>query len=151
MKTQSIAQSLLRLPFFTDMSREHLEFVSGCATHVRMKGGQLVLTQGRKCDRFYLIRSGAVALELHAANRTLEIMTVGENDIIGWSWMVPPYTYHYDGRAINDVSLVGFDADCVRQKCDADPVFGYDMYKRFSSLIADRLMATRMQLLDVYQ
>ena len=151
MKTQSIAGSLLGLPFFADMSREHLDFISGCASHVRFRGGDLVLTQGRKSDRFYLIRSGEISLELHAANRTLEITTVGEGEMVGWSWLVPPYTWHYDGRAINDVCLFAFNADCVRNKCDADPVFGYDMFKRFSSLIVDRLMATRIQLLDIYQ
>ncbi len=151
MKTQSITHSLRRLPFFDDMSPDHLDFISGCASHVRFRGGELVLTQGRKSDRFYLIRSGEISLELHAANRTLEITTVGEGEMVGWSWLVPPYTWHYDGRAINDLALIAFDARCVREKCDADPVFGYDMFKRFTSLIVDRLMATRIQLLDVYQ
>lgn len=151
MKIHSIAESLARLPFFDDMSREHLDFISGCASNVRFRGGEMILSQGRPADRFYLIRSGEVSLELHAGNRTLEIVTVGEGEMLGWSWIVPPYTWHYSVRAINSVAAIAFKADCVREKCDADPVFGYDMFRRFTRLIVERLMATRIQLLDVYQ
>ena len=151
MKIKSITQTLSALPFFDGMSREHLAFISGCASNVRVLEGEFILKQDHPANRFYLIRSGEISLELQEANRTLQIATVGPDDMIGWSWLIPPYTWHYDGRALTDVSLVGFDAECVRRKCDSDPHFGYDMFKRFTGLMADRLMSTRIQLLDVYR
>lgn len=151
MKIRTIAHRLAELPFFEDMSTAYLEFISGCASHVRFREGELVLKQGRAADRFYLIRSGRISLELQGAGHALKIMTVGDGDMLGWSWLVPPYTWHYDGRALTDVALIGFDATCVRRKCDDDPAFGYEMFRRFTQLIVDRLMATRIQLVDVYQ
>ena len=151
MKIQTITETLSALPFFDGMSREHLEFIAGCASNVRIPEREFVLRQSYPANRFYLIRSGEISLELQEANRTLQIATVGPGDMIGWSWLIPPYTWHYDGRALTDAALVGFDAECVRRKCDSDPRFGYDMFKRFTGLMADRLMSTRIQLLDVYR
>ena len=100
---------------------------------------------------FYLIRHGRVALEVArpaAARCTFE--TLGEGDIVGLSWLLPPYRWGYDARAIELVRAIALDAKCLRGKCEADHDLGYELMKRFVPVLVQRLQATRLQLLDVY-
>ena len=150
MKQRTITELLAELSFFEDMPRKHLEFISGCAANAHVKEGDFIFLIGKPADHFYVIREGLVALEMEAANKIVTIQTVGSGTIVGWSWLVPPHTWHYDARAVTPVSAIRFDAACVRDKCERDPAFGYEVFKRFSRLIVERLLATRMQLTDMY-
>jgi CRP/FNR family cyclic AMP-dependent transcriptional regulator len=78
------------------------------------------------------------------------LQTLGEGDLLGWSWLFPPYIWQFDARAQEDVRATAFDGACLRTKCDADPALGYDLMKRLARLVSSRLEATRRQLLDVY-
>jgi len=151
MKIHTIPGILGEVPFFKDLKPEYREFLAGCARNVHFKPGEFLLLAGKDTTHFYLIREGHVALEMEAGNKVFSIQTIGEGQILGWSWLVPPYTWHYDARAVEPVSAISFDAKCVREKCEKDPVFGYELLKRFSRLIAERLMATRIQMADLYQ
>jgi CRP-like cAMP-binding protein len=150
MKIHDMTKSLAALPFFKEMPADYLEFISGCATHVRFNEGEFVTLQGRDADHFFAIRDGLVALEIEAANKTFTVQTVQDGGLVGWSWLIPPYRWHFDARAITPVSAVRFDAVCVREKCENDREFGYEVLKRFSRLIIQRLMVTRMLLVDMY-
>jgi CRP-like cAMP-binding protein len=109
-----------------------------------------MVLRGNPTTEFYLIRKGRAALEVDAGNNTCVIHTVSKGNVIGWSWVEPPFRWRYDVRVIEPVRAIAFDAECVRQKCEADPVFGYEMYKRFIRIVINRLMATRVQLTDMY-
>ncbi len=150
MTVQSITQSLAELRFFKDMPREHLEMLAGCASPVAFKKGEFLLLVGHEATHFVAIREGMVALEMEAANKITTLQTIGEGSIVGWSWLVPPYTWHYDARAATPVSAIQFDARCVRDLCESNPAFGYDVLKHFSHVIVERLMNTRIQLADMY-
>lgn len=150
MKVHTITESLAALPFFEGMPEEYLEFISGCASHAHFSEGEFLLLEGSEADHFFAIREGLAALEIEAANKTFTLQTVQEGNVVGWSWMIPPYTWHYDVRAITPVSAIRFNALCVRDKCDADPRFGYEVLRRFSRLVIQRLMVTRMLLIDMY-
>lgn len=151
MKTRTLADSLSALQVFENLPPDDLAFLSECARNVRFERGAFLFSEGGAADAFYVIRKGRVALELEAANRLVTILTVGKSQLVGWSWLVPPYAWHYDARATTPVSAVAFDAVCVRTKCENDPAFGYAMFKHLSQLIVERLMATRVQLMDVYR
>jgi CRP/FNR family cyclic AMP-dependent transcriptional regulator len=151
MKTQTIAERLAALPMFADLLPAQLDFIAGCAQNFHFAEDAFLLLEGHPVQAFYILDRGNVALEVSGANEVVTIQTLGEGDVLGWSWLVPPYTAHYDARALTPVSAVAFDAVCVRQKCERDPVFGYEIYKRFSQVIAERLMAASMQLVDLYQ
>jgi CRP-like cAMP-binding protein len=151
MKTYSIPASLDALQTFEGLTAQQLDFIAGCAQNVHFDEGDFLLLEGYTTDTFYVLRSGSVALEMPGANQIVTIQTLGPGDLLGWSWLLPPFTSCYDARALEPVSAIAFDAVCVREKCERDPVFGYEMYKRFSRIIAERLMATSMQLIDVYQ
>ena len=97
------------------------------------------------------MRAGRVAIELHAPGRGARVLqTVGPGEILGWSWLFPPYRWAFDARAVEEVRAVEFDGACLRKKCEADPVLGYALMKRFAGVFARRLQATRVQLLDLY-
>ena len=137
--------------FFKDMQPEYIQLIAGCASNVIFNAGDYVFRQGENADHFYIIRHGAVAIEAHDLRKgPMNIQTVVENDVLGWSWLFPPYRWHYDARAMTLVRATAFDGKCLRDKCDADHNLGYDLMKRFAAIIVDRLQATRMQVMDIY-
>jgi CRP-like cAMP-binding protein len=142
-----IAQS----PTFTGLDPAHLELIAGCAHNEHVKAGTVLLREGQAADVFYLIRRGVVSLEVHAPGRSpLQIETLDAGDVLGWSWLFPPYRWQLDGRAVRECSMIAFDGECLRDKCEADHELGYQLMKRFAANVVDRLQATRFQLLDVY-
>jgi CRP-like cAMP-binding protein len=118
---------------------------------VRAAAGEYLFREGEQADVFYVIRHGSVALELHVpAREAVTIETLHQGDLLGWSWLFPPYRWEFDGRAREDTALISFDGACLRGKCDADHQLGYDVMSRFAQVIIARLQATRLRLLDVY-
>ena len=71
-------------------------------------------------------------------------------EILGWSWLVPPYRWHFDARAVELTRAIALDGKCLREKCEEDHDLGYEVMRRFVVIIAQRLEETRLQLLDVY-
>jgi len=150
MKTSEI-QGLLKVnPFYEGMSDEHVEFVSGCASIVQFRSGDLLARAGEDAHYFCLLRDGLADIEVTTRAGTYTVQTIGRGSLIGWSWLVPPHFWRYDVRAREDVSAFSFDAGCVRSKFDQDPTFGLAMYKRMTRIIVERLVATRVQLSDFY-
>ena len=138
-------------PFFGGMQDAFCKLVCGCAKNVRFDAGQYLFHEGEAAEWFYLVRHGRVALQLTAPGRgAVTFQTIGEGDIVGVSWLIPPYRWTYDAKAIELVRAIAIDATCLRQKCEADHDLGYDMMKRFMPILIQRLQATRLQILDVY-
>ena len=148
---KSISDLLAEHKFFEGMTPEALELIAGCGTNVHFKADTPIISEDQPADVFYVLRTGRVALEVATPRRgPLVIETVGPGEILGVSWLLPPYRWTFDGRAMTATSAVALDAACLRQKCDDDPALGYEMYKRFAGLVRDRLLATRLQLVDFY-
>ena len=119
--------------------------------NVRYTPGEFLFREGEVADRFYLIRHGLVSLEVfEPARGAIPIQTIREQEVIGWSWLFAPYRWHYTARCLELTRALSFDGVCLRTKCDKDHDLGYDLMRRFASIIAQRLQATRLQLLDVY-
>ena len=137
-------------PFYSGMKEEFLELISGCAKNVRFEAGQYMFNEGQPADQFYLLRSGRVALQISAPERTLTVQTVGEDEIVGASWLVPPYRWGFDAKALELTRAIAMDAACLRGKCEGDHDLGYELMKRFMPVLIQRLHATRLQILDVY-
>lgn len=147
----TVAELLAELPVFAGLGPEQLAAVADCAGTRQACPGEELFREGELANAFYVIRHGAVALEAHApAGPPLVIETLHEGDVVGWSWLVPPYRWHFDGRAIGEVQAIGFDAACLRGKADADPALGYALLQRFAQLMVERLQAARLRLLDLY-
>ena len=138
-------------PFLAGLEPEHQKLISGCVRNLRFEAGSYLFRQNGPADEFYLIREGRVALEISAPGQApIVFSTLSEGDVVGASWVVPPYRWMFDARAITTTRALGIDAACLRGKCDADHDFGYAMMKRFLPILAQRLHATRLQILDVY-
>jgi CRP-like cAMP-binding protein len=146
---KSIADLLNEVPTFVGLSEDHRGLVAGCGRNVVFERGEYMFREGDPANAFYAIRGGAVALEL-GAPATLVIETLHPGDVLGWSWLFPPYRIRYDARAMEELHAIAFDGACLREKCDADHDLGYELMKRFAQIITERLQATRLRLLDVY-
>jgi CRP-like cAMP-binding protein len=148
---RTIDALLAEAPAFAGMRAEHLALIAGCASNQVFAPGDFLLRENDPADRFYVIRRGRVALETFVPERgALILETVDDGDLLGWSWLVPPYRASFDARAMTTTHAITFDAACLRGKCDEDDVLGYELMKRFVPVIVERLQATRVRLLDVY-
>jgi CRP-like cAMP-binding protein len=137
-------------PFFADLEEGFCTLVAGCAKNVRFEAGQYLFHEGEAADQLYLIRHGRVALELAAPGHAMTFQTLGEGEIVGVSWLIPPYRWAYDAKALELTRAIAMDANCLRGKCEDDHDLGYELMKRFMPILLQRLHATRMQILDVY-
>ncbi|GLW14947.1 hypothetical protein Stsp01_16900 [Streptomyces sp. NBRC 13847] len=107
--------------------------------------------EGRRADRFWIIRSGQVALDQHVPGRRAAVVeTLGRGELLGWSWLFPPYLWHLGAETVGPVDAVEFDAPVIRDLCESDPVLGRAMYHYVAETVADRLHGTRTRLLALY-
>lgn len=148
---KTIEELVLEHPFFRAVDAQIGRVVAGCARNAVFRAGELVFREGESADRFYCIRSGRLVLELHAPHgRTIRIDSRGAGDVAGWSWIVPPYQWYCDARAVETVHALEFEAGCLRRRMEEDEHLGYTLYRRFLPIVLRTLQGTRMQLLDVY-
>jgi CRP-like cAMP-binding protein len=151
MEVESLGRILGDLPFLQDLPPAHLDLIVGCASNVRFEPGEFIFRAGQPADRFYIVRRGRVSVESHTAARgAVTIETIADGELLGWSWLIPPYFWHFDARALNLTRAIALDGACLRKKCEADPPFGYELLKRIAQVMEMRLEATRLQLLDLY-
>ncbi|HEY1389863.1 MAG TPA: cyclic nucleotide-binding domain-containing protein [Ktedonobacterales bacterium] len=148
---QTIEQELAHHPFFDGLDPRFVGLIAGCGSNVQFEQDADIFREGEPADRFYVIRHGRVALETAAPHSgRLVIETIEAGEVLGWSWLFPPYRWHFSGRALEPVRAVALDGACLREKCERDHDLGYAMMQRFAAIIVERLHATRLQLLDLY-
>ncbi len=138
-------------PFFKDMKTEYLNLIVGCASNVRFNEDEVIFSEGEEANKFYVIREGSVALDIHdPGSGKITIDTLEDGEVLGWSWLVPPYYWRLDAHAIMKTRAIALDGKCLRNKCEMDHDLGYELLKRFTLIVEQRLQSTRLQLLDVY-
>ena len=148
----TVEQLLAEHPFFLGLEPEHVSLLSGCATLARVEGGEFLFREGEVARSFYVVRHGSVAVaSITPQEGLVVIQTVSDGDVLGWSWLLPPFRWHFGAYAIEPTSLVALDATCVRKKCEDDAGFGYQIMRRFAQVIAWRLEAMHLQLMNVYE
>lgn len=135
--------------FFKDLPSKYFEIILGCASHVMFKAGDIILREGEPADKFYLIRSGNVAIYI-AQPREITVQTIREGHILGWSWLIAPYRYRFSAKALENTRAIALDGKCLREKCEKNSELGYELLKRLMSVFTERLEATRLQLLNIY-
>lgn len=151
MEIENLEKTLAAHPFFAGIAPSHLDTIVGCAANATFGAGEFIFREGAAADRFYVIRHGKVGLEVFVPGTgAVRVDTLDEGEVLGWSWLFPPGTAHFDARALTLVRALSLDGACLRSKCDSDPAFGYDLMKRFAPVLIQRLDATRLQLLDMY-
>jgi CRP/FNR family transcriptional regulator, cyclic AMP receptor protein len=139
-------------PFFKNLEERHLELLVGCASNVRFDAGEFIFHQGEEASQFYLLRRGRVSVEMFSSGRgPITVQTLGEGEILGWSWLIPPYRWMFDARSTELTQAIALDGKCLRNKSEQDHDLGYELLKRFAQIMEERLNATRLQLLNVYE
>jgi len=142
------AEALATHPFLHGMSRDHLTVLAEAAADVTFPARHRLFEDGGSASRFWLIQSGSVALDLHVPGQgRMKIETIGMGELLGWSWLFPPYRWAFGAVAATPVEAFEFDAPAVREACAADPGLGYEFGQRISRVLAKRLQATRIRLI----
>jgi CRP-like cAMP-binding protein len=145
------AKKFQRLTFFDGLNSEYLQKLGEVAEEVEIAAGSFVFEEGGHADAAYVIEEGAIALELNVSHRAHHIvMTLHAGELLGWSWLFPPYRWAFSAFALDPTTLVRLDAEQLRSLQGADCALGYEMMKRYAHVMATRLAAARLQLVDVY-
>jgi CRP-like cAMP-binding protein len=147
--TEVTAAALATHPFLHGMSRDQLSVLAETARDARFPARHRLFEDGGNANRFWLIRCGYAALDLHVPGEgPMAIETVGMGELLGWSWLFPPYKWAFGAVAVSPVEAFEFDAAAVRARCAADPALGYELTGRLIRVLANRLQATRIRLLS---
>jgi CRP/FNR family transcriptional regulator, cyclic AMP receptor protein len=137
-------------PFLVGMNRSQLALLIDCAMAVQFEKGQTIFSEGETANRFYLIETGDIALESSngPANPVI-IDTIGAGELLGWSWMFPPYTWRFTARAVESTSAIFFYGTILREYCERDCSLGYELFKRMAPIMIKRMQAARRKMLAI--
>ena len=125
--------------------------VAACGRPAAFAVGDYLMREGQDEPAFFVLRSGAVALETHVPQRgAVTVQTLHAGDLLGWSWLVPPFRAAFDARALEPAETTAYDAAGLRERMDADPALGYALLREFVGVVVQRLQHSRIQLLDLY-
>jgi CRP/FNR family cyclic AMP-dependent transcriptional regulator len=138
-------------PFFDGFPEHLFETLAACAGRQSFAADEMIYHEGDPADEFLLVKTGKVAVEIFASQRgSLIVQTVSAGEVLGWSWLFPPYRRRFDARALKPTEAIVMNAVCLREKTETDYRLGYELLKRFSKIVVTRLQATRLQLIDFY-
>jgi CRP-like cAMP-binding protein len=145
---ETTADALAAHPFLHGLSHDHLVVLAGTARDVTFPARHRLFEDGGSANRFWLLQSGHVTLDLHVPGQgRMKIETIGMGELLGWSWLFPPYRWAFGAVAASPVEAFEFDARAVRGCCESDPVLGYELTTRLAHVVARRLQATRIRLI----
>jgi CRP/FNR family transcriptional regulator, cyclic AMP receptor protein len=148
---EPLEQTIRTSGAFVGLNPRWISDIVGCAHDEFLAAGAHLFREGAPAERCFLLRDGAVALEVATPGRgAVVIETLHAGEVVGWSWLFPPHRWQFDGRAVEPTRAIALDGACLRAKCDADHELGYELMRRFAAVAVERLQATRLQLLDVY-
>jgi CRP/FNR family transcriptional regulator, cyclic AMP receptor protein len=152
MTPENLSRSLAQHAFVAALDPADAAFLGTCVKNVRHAAGQFLFREGEPAKDLLLLRSGRVALQSHAAQRgSVMVESVGEGDVLGWSALFPPHSWHLDAQALTPVLAFSFDAGCLQKKLDQDQGFAYRFTRQLLLEVHRRLERARLQQLDVYR
>lgn len=136
-------------PFFGSLSDETLNFLVKCSSQSGIPKGQVLFQQGENADKFYVVLSGQISIQMPAIlGPSLEIQALGPDQVLGWSWLISPYRWSFQAKAMADSELLVFDGKAILARCEQDANFGYELLKKFAELMSVRLDAARKKMMD---
>jgi CRP-like cAMP-binding protein len=151
MKVHTLDRLLAQHPFFADLEPDDAGFVAACGTNRVVGTDEFLFRAGDPADQFFVVRAGRVALELYAPGRgPLILDTVSAGAVLDAAWLIPPYRWQFDARAVTTTRLIALDATCLRARCEEHPALGYRLMQRTAVIMQERLEAARVRLLDLY-
>ncbi len=149
MNDESLGALLTQHDFFRDLDPQATAFLAGNAGERKLDPGTILFEHGQPANRFYLLKSGRITVGVPAIEGpSLEVQTLGAGEILGWSWLIPPYRWNFRAHVIEVTEVVEFDGTVILERCERDPAFGYPLMKRFAALMSERLEAARRKMMD---
>lgn len=137
--------------FLKSMIPQFRDLLADGAVETEFKPDEVIFRQGGYADKFYLIQKGKVALESHEpGNGDISVQTIGAGEVLGWSWLFPPFVWHFQARALEPTQAIAFNGAHLLVACEANHDLGYDVMKRMSQILIQRLQATRKQLVALH-
>lgn len=134
-------------PFLLGLSEHHIRLLTDCAMLTRFQPDQKIFRTGETANRFYLLEEGTVVMEAVTMDETpVQIDIVLAGGLLGWSWLFPPYLWHFDARATEPTTAIFFYGTVLREYCERDPSLGYELFKRMSEVMIKRLQSARDRL-----
>jgi len=151
--TNSSAEEMLsQHPFTRGMDPAQIDRLGGCGEPRTIPAGEYLWRQGNLADTLFIVQSGVVTLEIWIPNQgPLAVETVSGQEVVGWSWFGPPHLWHFDARAVTNVTGLALNGVCVESACELDARLGYELLKRLNVIVATRLQKSRLRLLDLYK
>ena len=147
---QQLDEILAQVPFFEGMAEDELALIAGCGRNVHFDAGETIFRQGDAADNFFVVRHGTVAVGNFVPPRgELVIETLEAGDLLGWSWLFPPYLWHFDARATEPTKAICFSGVLLRQHRDEDLMLSHELFKRTCEVMARRLQIARRKLLNM--
>ena len=135
-------------PFLEGMVAEHSRILAEHAMPVSFAAGETIFKEGEPANRFYLIQEGHVLLSADRGRESrVPVQTIGSGEVLGWSWLFPPYYWHFTASAVDPVKAMFFYGTRLRERCDVDTDLGYDLMKRVAKVVIDRLQRSRLKFL----
>ena len=148
---ETLEEMIVKHPFWTGLNPHYFDLLNGCATFERFGVDQSIFKEGGNADQFYLIQNGRVTLDAFVPGRgVITVQTVSAGDALGWSWLFPPYQWHFTARGSDVTEAIVFAAKTLRDEAEQNHGFGYELIKRVSKLLLQRLQETRLLLVDFY-
>src|SRR6266567_1928870 len=148
---ESLSTRIALHPFLAGMNHAQLALLTDCAMATRFQKGQTILREGEFANRFYLIETGKVVLESgEGFGDPVIVETIGAGDLLGWSWMFPPYVWHFTARATEPTRAIFFYGTILREYCERDPALGYELFKRITPVMMRRLQRARRNMLAIH-
>ena len=151
MRRKELEAAVATHPFLLGINKHHVRLLADCAIRTHFEAGQSIFREGETANRFYLIEQGEVVLEAGGAgDREIIIETIGNGDLLGWSWLFPPYVWHFSARATKPTTAIFFYGTVLREYCEKDHSLGFELFKRMSEVMTRRLQGARARLLAAY-
>jgi CRP/FNR family transcriptional regulator, cyclic AMP receptor protein len=145
---EPLEAAIQKHPFLVGLTQQQLEVLIRNALRVRFEQDETIFREGDPANRFYLIESGKVSLETHVKDGPdLHVQTLGSGEVLGWSWLFPPYYWQFDARAVEATRAIFFYGTRLREQCEQDHELGYELLKRMAAIVISRLQAARKELI----
>jgi CRP/FNR family cyclic AMP-dependent transcriptional regulator len=152
MSDKDIRQIIAESKFFAGLSEGGIEYLCAQARRRKLAAGKVLFQQGDRAKHFYLLLEGHVSLGIPALEGpALELQDLGPGEIAGWSWLLPPHLWNFQARARTAVEFLEFDGAAILAHCEEEPRFGYELIKRFSALMSERLQFAREKMMQAWR
>lgn len=152
MTADATTQELSRCAFFAGLPEDHLRFLADHGSHRELNAGDVLFRHGDRARCFFLVLSGHISVEIAAIEGpALQLQDLAPGDVVGWSWLISPNRWTFQARATQPVEVIEFDGSAVLEHCEQDPRFGYELLKRFSALMSERLKGARDRMMQEWK